>query len=401
MLVKKQLLDKSKVKLTVSVTAEDYMKAFAQALVEHSKEVTVPGFRKGMAPTDKVLEQVGRKRIEASALDEATSKGYYDAIHEAKIVPVTPPSVDITKYSIPTEETKDSEVVLTFTAEAEIMPEIDIKGYEKIRVKKDPAEAVTEEELQKVLDYLKRQQAKMEAVEEDTLVENGMFADIAFDGSVDGVKRSDMFTQNHPLVVGEGRLIPGFEDQLIGMKSGEEKTFDITFPKDYHSQEMAGKVAQFKVKINELKRFIDPEEGEDFAKQFGHDNMEMMKKAITEELQKEKDQEARRKLEEKVLEALNKQYKFDVPESMVEEELKRLLDATKDRLVGMGTNWENYLVQTNQEEEEVNKQLREQSEKNVRNGLLLGEILRAEKIESEGGNAQKVMDRLIEITTSK
>lgn len=401
MLVSKKLLEKSKVQLKVSVTAGEYDLALQQALLEHAKEVAVPGFRKGKAPLDKVMEKIGRKRIEASALDEATTTGYYNAVKESGLTPIAGPSVDITKYTAPSEKTKPEEVVLEFTAEAEIVPEVNIKGYEKLRVKLDPSDKVTEKDLRSVLDYLKKQQAKLEDVDADTLVEKDMFADIGFEGSLDGVKRSDMVTKNHPLVVGEGRLIPGFEEHLIGMKTGEEKTFDIVFPKDYHAKELAGKKVQFTVKINELKRFILPEENDDFAKQFGHDELSVMKTAIMEELQKEKDQEGRRKTEEKILEALNKQFKFDVPDSLIENEAMRLLESTKERLSTTGSSWETYLTQTGQNEAEVMKQLREQSEKNVRNGFLLGEIMREEKIEASEGNAVKIMDRLIEIATSK
>ncbi|MBU6389311.1 trigger factor [Patescibacteria group bacterium] len=401
MITHKKVLPHSRIQLTVTVSADQFRHAFDHELNEYTKSVSLPGFRAGKAPKAKVLEQVGRPRIEAAALDHAISHVYYEAVQEADIRPVEGPEVTIEKYETPSDSADPSGVVATFKVEVDVMPEVKIDGYKKIKIKPEPEKPVAEDEVEKVITYLRKQQAALVEVEEDGALEEGMWADIAYEGSVGGVKRPDMANKNHPLVIGEGQLIPGFEDQIIGMKKGEKKKITVTFPKEYHAKELAGKKAEFEVAVNELKRVNLPEKDADFAKRFGHSTFSELEKAIRESIVEEKRQESRQKQEQEVLDQLLKLAKFDLPQSLVKQEMERMYAEAQERLSKMNFDWDAYLEQVKKTADQVREETRPQAEKNVRIGLALGKVVEAEGLAESEQAAQQAVERLYEIATSK
>lgn len=400
MVTQKKMLPGSRIKLTITATADQFRQAFDKELESVGKTVQVAGFRAGKAPKAQVLQKAGQRRVEAGALDILLSDAYFSAVKEEKLVPVAGPDINITEYTAPDDSTEGDKAVLTFTAEVDIVPEVDVSGYKKIKLKKPSAPEVKEDEVERVIEYLRKQQASTKEVDKDASLQNGMWADIAYEGSVGGVKRSDMANKNHPLVIGEGQLIPGFEEGIIGMKQGEEKTITLTFPKDYHSQEVAGKKAEFKVSINEMKEMLLPEKDDAFAANFGHKTFAELEKAIRQNLHDEKDEQSRKELEEQVVEQLLKVAKLEVPVSLVEQELERMYTDAKKRLEGMNFQWDTYLSQTGKTVEQIREEMRPQAEKNVRVGLALGKVIQEEKIEDKERAGQIALDRLIELATS-
>lgn len=380
-------LPESRVKLTIPVTAAQFRPAFEKELEAVAKDIRIEGFRQGKAPLPRVLATVGRQRVEAGALDRALNEAYQDALKQENIVPVTQPEITVDSYTAPAEDAEDSLQVASFTAELDVLPEVSIKGYDRMKVKAPKAVEVTKKDVDDVFDYLRKQAAKLEDTKEGVAIAKGMWADIGFKGSVDGVAREDMNSAHHPLVVGEGQLIPGFEEELIGMKKGEEKTFTVTFPKDYHAKELQAKKAEFTVTIHEIKDMLLPALDAEFAQKFGHDSIEKLEKAVRENLEQERAQEQQMKLEEVVVEELLKSAKFDVPHSLVHQEEHRLMEETMKRSGGQPLS------------EELKKQVGIQAPKNVRIGLALGKVIELEKITDKEKPMRLAMDRLIEIAT--
>lgn len=378
----------SRIRLTIPVTVAVFKPAFEAELADIAKDIRIEGFRPGKAPLSKVLAQVGRQRVEAGALDRALNVAYGNALKEENIVPVAQPQVSIEEYTAPAEGAADTDVVAVFTAEADILPDVSVKGYDRIRVKQPELIKVTDKDVDEVLAHLRKQQAKLIELKDDAVAAKGMWADIGFEGSVGGVARQDMKSEHHPVTLGENTLIPGFEDEVIGMKKGEQKTFDITFPKDYHAKELQGKKAQFTVTLHELKDMQLPPVDDMFAKKFGLKTAEELEKGIRDSLEKERTDEQRTKLEEAVLDELLKLSKFEVPASMVEQEEKRLRQNTMARLGGQPLP------------EELAEQVAVQSEKNVKIGLMLGKVIEEEKIAADSPEAMKeAMERLIALAT--
>lgn len=395
----KKKLPKSQISLTISVQAKDFRHAFEAEAREAGERTKITGFRPGKAPIAKVVEQIGRKTIEAGAIDHALNHAYMEALAQEKIIPVSQPDVKLTSFNAPSDEDTDDKEALKFDLTVDVLPEVNVSGYKKLHVKTPQKEGVKKDELDKVVDYLKKQQASLKEVDAEVPAAKDMWVEIGYEGSIGGVKRTDMANKQHPLIIGEGQLIPGFEDQLIGMKKGDEKTFDIVFPKDYQAKELAGKKAQFTVKLNDLKEVILPAEDETFAKQFGHNNFSDLLEAIEKDLVKEKEAQYKGEVEKLVAEAAIKMFRFDLPSSLVERETERLVNESKERLVQMKLDWNTYLAQTGQTEEKVKEEIAAQAEKNVRIGLILGEIMKEEGIKESEKAGREAMDTLINIST--
>lgn len=385
--IQRKNLDQSRVRLTIPITNAVFKVAFERELTAIAKDVKVEGFRPGKAPLTKVLAQIGRQRVEAGALDRAINTAYIDALQSEALMPVANPDVEVTNYTAPAEDAADTDVVGSFTAEVDVLPEVSVKGYEKIKVKAPKAVEVTDKDVQEVVDYLRKQQASLKELADDVEAKKGMWADIGFAGSIDGVARENMKSEHHPLVLGEGQLIPGFEDNVIGMKKGEEKTFKITFPKDYHAKDIAGKQAEFTATLHELKDVVMPVVDKGFATKFGHDTVDKLETAVKENLVLEREQEKQLKLEELVIDELLKLTKFTVPRSLVHQEEHRLHDETMRRAGGMPLR------------PELEEQIKVQAEKNVKIGVALGKVIELEKIEEKEQAMRHALDKLIAIAT--
>ena len=399
---------KSSVELSVTVLASEMAEFFNQALKEVQKDFALEGFRKGNVPEDLILKNTGRQYIEAQSLDIAVQESYVTALKEHKLNPVAQPKIDIKKFKVvgvghiqPVEtrgvaSVLDDQPALEYTAQLDVFPEIEIHDYKNVKIKKDPkALEVTQSEIEKVFDHLRKQRAKLEPI--DRPLKIGDWAEINFEGSLEGVARDDMKSNNYPIILGESQMIPGFEEQLIGLKKGDTKKFPIIFSKDYHQENFRKKRAEFEVTIIDTKERIIPEIDDKFIKDLGHDKLEDLSVAIKDSLKQEKETVAHTKLENDILDEILKRTRIDLPESLVEQEVDRMLVESKDRLAKVNFDWQRYLDQIKKTEEDLKKEMRNAAEKNIKVGLILGKIATEEGIDPTAKDgAHKVMEKLVE-----
>lgn len=395
-------LPKSSVELSISVSAGEMAEFFNQALKEVQKDFALEGFRKGNVPEDLILKNTGRQYIEAQSLDIAVQESYIEALKEHKLNPVAQPKIDIKKFKVVggEEDKEDKEdIALEYSALIDILPEVEIRDYKNIIITKDPkALEVSESEVEKVFDHLRKQRAKLEPI--DRPLKKGDWAEINFEGSLEAVARDDMKSNNYPIILGENQMIPGFEEQLIGLKKGETKKFSIIFPKDYHQEDFRKKRAEFQVTIIDSKERIIPEIDDKFVKDLGHEKLEELSVAIKDSLKQEKETVAHTKLENDILDEILKRTRIDLPESLVEQEVGRMLDESKDRLAKINFDWGRYLDQIKKSEEDLKKEMRPTAEKNIKVGLILGKIAMAEGIDPTAKDgAHKVMKKLVEYSS--
>ncbi|MEI6499229.1 MAG: trigger factor [bacterium] len=379
--------EKHSVKMTVMVTPAEMLKYFDEAYNAMAPEVKIDGFRPGKAPRNVIEEAIGVSRIMSQAIDKAIEENYYAALIKNKLIPVNQPSMVIDKYPKYGATVEEIAENFEFTAEFEVIPEFELGDYSKIKVEKTKKEEVKDSDIEKILTHLQKQKADFAIV--DRAAAKGDFAEINFEGSIGHVRKDAMCSKNHPLVLGENTLIPGFEDEILGMKKGEEKTFPIKFPKDYHSKEYAGKEAEFKVTLNELKEVKLPAVDAEFAKNFGHETPEELKKAIAENLDKELVEKSQNELEAKIIEKMLPLVKLEVPESLITRETDRMIGDYSRQLESQGMNFEQYLASIKKTDEEMRKEMRTQAEKNVKVGLMLGKVIEKEKIDADAPDAAK------------
>lgn len=387
-------INDSTIKLTVTISAPEMVKYFKQSYSKLALGVKIDGFRPGKAPRKLVESAVGVSRILSEALDAAVSENYYKAIVENKLIPISQPKVVINNYPDYGQSTEEIKNDFEFEAELETMPEITLSDYSKVKVEKGKPNLATEADVEKVIDHFKKQAATFTEI--DRPAEKGDHAEITFEGFLKHVRIDKMCSKNHPLILGEGSLIPGFEENITGMKKAETKEFKIKFPAGYQSKEFAGKEAEFKVTLNNLKKVDLPEVDDVFAMKFGHKNAEVLTKAIRENLNKEYEDEFKREIENRVLDAILPHLKAKIPETLVDREAERMLSGYAEQLQKQGVNFENYLLSTKNTKEKLLLEMRPHAERNVKIGLLLGEVIKEIKMDpAKHESADKAMQYLI------
>ena len=363
---KVEKLPKSRVKIHVKVPKEKIQKHFDNTLAKLSPGVQIKGFRPGVAPKALVIESIGLGRFYQEALNDALSETFLDALTKENLISVSQPALSIQEFA----EGKD----FSYTAEVDILPEIDLGDWKKISVKiEHKPTKIDPKQIESTLKNLQLRAAKFEP--KDGMAENGDRVEIDFEGTIDNVKQDSLTSKNHPVILGEGALLADFEKNLVGMKAGEEKEFDIEVPAAEDKQKK--KQAHFKVRIIDIKKVILPELNDEFAKTVQQKSLADLRGAIEHDYIERGEQSEIQKAENEVLERIVKLAKIDLPESMIETEISnRLLDLQKQ----IGPNWESFLTKVKKTVVDLRKDLREQAEKNVKIGLLLGEIAKAEKL---------------------
>lgn len=380
-------LEKSRMKIVITVPAKEMVKYFKQAYSELAPTVKLQGFRPGKAPQKLIESSLGVGKIVSEAMNIALNKEYYAVIKEKNIVPISQPNIVIDKY--PTYGLTESEVKddLEFTAEFEIYPEISVGDYSKIKVDMGKPEEPNKEDVDKILIHLQKQKASFTDIER--AAKSGDFAEIDFEGFLKKVRIDSMCSKHHPVVLGEGSLIPGFEDQVVGMKKDEEKTFKIKFPKDYQAKDLAGKEAEFKVKVNALREIQMPELDDKFAEAFGQKTLKDLSAAIKKSVGEEMIHKFEHDLEERVLEKVLPMVKVEVPERLVDQEVQRTIERYQKQLTGQGLDFDGYLKSIKKELADMEKELRPQAEKNVKIGLFLGKLIQDQKLDENDPDAGK------------
>ncbi|ADV93615.1 MULTISPECIES: trigger factor [Bacillus] len=359
--------------LTVEVDAETFKTALDDAFKKVVKQVSIPGFRKGKIPRGLFEQRFGVEALYQDALDILLPVEYPKAVEEAGIEPVDRPEIDVEKI-----EKGES---LIFTAKVTVKPEVKLGEYKGLGIEKDDT-TVTDEDVQNELKALQERQAELVVKEEGT-VEEGNTVVLDFEGFVDGEAFEGGKAENYSLEVGSGSFIPGFEDQLVGLEAGAEKDVEVTFPEEYHAEDLAGKPAVFKVKIHEIKAKELPELDDEFAKDIDEEveTLAELTEKTKKRLEEAKENEADAKLREELVLKASENAEIDVPQAMVDTELDRMLKEFEQRLQMQGMNLELYTQFSGQDEAALKEQMKEDAEKRVKSNLTLEAIAKAENLE--------------------
>ena len=375
----------NEVKLEITIEAEKFENAMKKVYFQNAKYFNIPGFRKGKAPMNIVEKYYGAQIFYEDAFNEVATEAYDEALTENKIEAVSRPEVDIKQM----EKGKD----VIFTAVVQTKPEVELGKYKGVEIAKVEY-AVEDKDIEHELGHMQEHNARLLTIE-DRALENGDISTIDFEGFVDGVAFEGGKAEGHELEIGSGAFIPGFEEQLVGMKIDEEKEIKVTFPKEYFSKDLAGKEATFKVKLHEIKKKELPELDDEFAKDVSEfDTLEELKASIKEKLEKSNEQRAKYETEEAAIKAVCEDAKLDIPSGMIELEVDNMMKDFEQRLSYQGLNLEQYLKMIGRTEEEMRKEYEPQATEAIKSRLVLEAIINAEKIEASKEEINAKMEEM-------
>ncbi|WP_276210380.1 trigger factor [Heyndrickxia coagulans] len=375
--------------LTVEVDAETVDKSLDKAFKKVVKQINVPGFRKGKIPRPLFEKRFGVESLYQDALDMIVPGEYEKAIEETGIEPVDTPNIDV--------EQMEKGKPLIFKATVTVKPEVKLGEYKGLEVEK-PDTDVTDEDVEEELKKLQERLAEL-VIKEDGEAEMGDTVVIDFEGFVDGEAFEGGSAENYSLELGSGNFIPGFEEQLAGVKTGDEKEIEVTFPEEYHASELAGKKATFKVKVHEIKAKHLPELDDEFAQDADDEveTLDALKEKIQKDLKESKEHAAKHAVEDAVVEKAAKNAEMDIPEAMINTELNRMLQEFEQNLSAQGLNLELYYQFSGQNEEALRNQMKEDAEKRVRFNLTLEAIANAENLEVSDEEVDEELKRMSEM----
>lgn len=377
-----------KKEFTIEIKGKEWEEAQDQAFQKAVKTVKIDGFRKGKVPKDIFLKKYGKESLYLDAADRVLPKAYDKMLKEHKDDELVA-QPDITLKSI-----DDKKVVFQFILITR--PEVKLKKYKGLKVKKDKIEA-TKEEIDASIEHMREHYA--EVVEKDGDAKEGDTVVIDFEGFKDGVPFEGGKGENYSLKLGSHSFIPGFEEQIVGMKKGEEKDLNLKFPDDYHAEDLKGQEVVFKVKVNEIKETIIPEINADFFEDLGMegiDSLEALQKQVEENILARKEVEAENKYIDELLAAAGKNVEVEIPEAMIKDETDRMLKQYEEHLRMQGLTLEQFYQFTNSDEAALREQMREEAHNRVLYRLMLEEIVKEEKIEISDEEADEEASKLAE-----
>ena len=371
-IIKQEKLDTNTIKLEIEVGAAQFEDVLAKVFVKQRKNITVPGFRKGKAPRMMVERLYGESVFFEDAVNESYIKALSDAVEEAGIEPVAAPEIEILDVS--------KEKGYTFNATCTVKPEVKIENYKGIKVKKI-VKTPTDEDINNVIED-KRKQAGRLVVSEDRAAETGDLVTFDFEGFVDEKPFEGGKAENFDLELGSGRFIPGFEEQLVGKNTGEEFDISVTFPEDYHNEELKGKEAVFKCKLNEIKYNELPELDDEFAKDVSEfDTLEEFKENVKTDLENQHKQEAENDADRQVNETISGLLQAEIPPVMIENTINDNVRDFENSLRMQGMDIARYCEYIGKSQNEFKEQFRERSETQVKLSLAYEKIAELENIE--------------------
>jgi trigger factor len=372
--------------LTVEVSAEKVNEGLTAAFNKVVKTVNVPGFRKGKMPRPMFEKRFGVESLYQDALDILLPEAYGNAIDETGIDPIDRPDIDIEQM----EKGKE----LIFKATVQVKPEVTLGDYKGLEVEDFDA-TVTDEDVAKELETLQSRQAELVVKEEGT-AELGDTVVLDFEGFVDGEAFEGGTAENHSLELGSGSFIPGFEEQLVGLATGESKDVEVSFPEEYHAAELAGKPAVFKVTLHEIKGKELPALDDEFAKDVDDEveTLDALKEKIRTRLEDSKKHEAEHHLRDSLVEKAAENAQVEIPEVMVTSEVNRMLQEFEQRLQMQGMNMELYFQFSGQDENALRGQMKEEAVNRVRVALTLEAIAKAENIEASDEDVNAELEKM-------
>lgn len=365
-------LEKNMAKLTIEVSADDLEKALQSAYNRQKSKISIPGFRKGKVPRQMVEKMYGAEIFYDDAANALLPKAYSEAYDECGLDIVSQPKIDIVQI----EKGKP----FIFTAEVATKPEVTLGEYKGLKV-----DIVSNRVTQKEIDAKLQEEAEKNArtiTVEDRPVQDGDEVILDFEGFVDGEAFEGGKGENYPLTIGSGSFIPGFEEQLIGVESGKETEVNVTFPEDYHAEDLKGKAAVFKCTIHEIKAKELPEIDDEFAAEVSEfDTLDEYKADIKAKIKEQKEKEGKSKQEDQAVEQAIANASMEIPDAMIDTQARQMLDDFSQRMAQQGLTIEQYYQFTGSSAEKMMEDLKPQAVKRIQTRLVLEAIAKAENIE--------------------
>ncbi len=381
-------LEKNMAKLTIEVSADELEKAIQRAYQKSKNKISVPGFRKGKVPRQIIEKMYGREIFYEDAANDLIPGAYETALEECEESIVSSPKIDVVQI--------EAGKPFIFTAEVALKPEVKLGKYKGVKVTKQTID-VTEAEVSAEIEKERENNGRTVEVE-GRAIENGDIATIDFEGFVDGVAFEGGKGENYPLTIGSGSFIPGFEEQLVGKNKEEEVEVKVTFPEDYHAEELKGKEALFKVAIKEVKTKELPELDDEFASEVSEfETLAEYKEDIKKKLTEKKEKDAKAAKEEAVIDAIIADSAMEIPEAMLETQQRQIVDEFAQRLQMQGLSLEQYFQFTGLDAQKMLEQTKPQAEKRIKSRLVLEAVVAAEGIAASDEDYENEIARMAEV----
>ncbi len=365
-------LEKNMAKLTIEASAEDFEKAIQKVYLKARGRINIPGFRKGKAPRKLIEKMYGTGVFYEDAANDLIPTAYAEALKDCDLEIVSRPEINVTQI--------ESGKPFIFNAEVAVKPEVTLGEYKGVEVEKSDVE-VPDEDINKEVDKERENNSRTIDVD-DRAVESGDIIKLDFDGSVDGVPFAGGKAENYTLTIGSGSFIPGFEDQLIGTKIGEDKDVTVTFPEDYHEKSLAGKEAVFKCKVNAITVKELPDADDEFASEVSEfETLAEYKEDIKKKLTEKKEKEARAKKEAQAVEKAVENATMEIPDAMIDTQVQSMMEDFARRMQSQGLSLEQYFQFTGMDAKKMHDQMKPEALKRIQNSLVLEAVAKAENIE--------------------
>jgi len=385
MSVQVENLEKSMAKLTVTVSAEDFENALQRAYQKQKKNISIPGFRKGKVPRQVIEKMYGAGVFYEDAANSILPGAYADAAKESGLDITSTPQIDVTQI----EKGKD----FIFTAAVALKPDVVLGQYKGVEVPK-PDRTVTDEDVEKALKEEQEKNARQITVE-DGGAENGDSVVMDYEGKIDGEPFEGGSAKNHTLVLGSGSFIPGFEDGLLGVKGGETRDVEVTFPEDYHAEELKGKKAVFTCKVEKVTRKELPELDDEFAQEVSEfDTLDAYKADVRKNLETKKEEAARQEIKDNAVSKAAQNSTIEIPAPMIDTQADRMIDNFARRLQAQGMSMQQYMQFTGSDENMMREQVKPQAEIQIRNQLTLEKIAEAENIQVSDEEVDQEIEKM-------
>ncbi|NLN40705.1 MAG: trigger factor [Clostridiales bacterium] len=380
-------LENSKVKLEIEVDAQQFDEAMQKAYIKNRKHINIPGFRKGRAPRQIIERYYGEGIFYEDAINEACPKAYEEAVRESGIEPVGQPTIDIVQIG--------GGKSLIFTAEVTVKPEVELGQYKGIEINKVEYN-VTDQDIDDQLQMIREQNARWVSVQ-DRPAKEGDLLTIDYKGYVDGEAFEGGTAENQTLEIGSQRFIPGFEEQLVGMNVGDEKEIQVTFPEEYHAENLKGKEATFEIKVHEIKEKELPELDDEFVKDISEfDTLEEYKANLRKTMEENAKQREKVEMENQLLEKVVENAKVDIPEVMVENEIDAMVRDMDFRMRYQGLDLQSYLDMINTSMEDFRALFKNDAYNRVKLQLTLEQVIKEEKIEASDEDLEREYAKIAE-----
>ena len=385
MSVQLEKLEHNMAKLTIEMAQDEFDKFVEKAYKKNKNKINIPGFRKGKVSRQIIEKMYGKDFFYGDAVNDAIADAYEKAYDECEEEIVSRPTIDIVTLEVGKP--------FVFTAEVALNPEAKLGEYKGVEIEKVDSE-VTDADVEEFINKERDEDARMTVV--DRAAQNGDQVILDYEGFVDGEAFEGGKGENHPLTLGSNSFIPGFEDQVVGKKAEEEFDVNVTFPEDYHAENLKGKAAVFKCKVHEVKEKQTPELDDDFAGDKGFDTVDEYKADVREKLTKRKADEAKNKKENAVLEKLIEAAEMDIPEAMITSQVEQSIDEYAQQLRRQGLSLEQYFMFTGLDREKMAENSRPGVEKRIKSRCVLEAVAKAEGIVASDEDYEKELTEMAE-----